>query len=212
MSHKRNTFKVFGSMAALSVMVFSLLGSCQDALDSDLSPEVAGALSRSTASVQVNMGDIEGEWYSSDYGETFDITDTTLTYGIASWGNVFAGTIEAVTDPTATEGYIYIEYTDALEPNWVGNIYVVKWSYLNTSVTPNTVRLSGCSDGEGKGSVAEAESAYVTNPDKEYFAGYSVCERVTSGYTKAAPSLSGKPPLLLLLEQQSGVTLEFEDD
>jgi hypothetical protein len=193
MSKKKNTVLVYGISAALALMIIVVLGNCENAFDADSFPVNKEA--RSLSAVTVNMGDIEGEWYSSDYGETFDITDTTLTYSIASWGPVFTGDIVSVTDPMATEGYIYIEYTDALDPSWNGNVYVVKWSYLNTSVTPNTVRLSGCSDGEGKGSVADAEYAYVTNPDQDYFAGYSDFDRVTSEYAKDNPSEDGLPYL-----------------
>jgi hypothetical protein len=208
MSHKKITFKVSSMTAALAFMIIGILGSCQNSLDSELSPEVAGARSQSIASVQVDMGDIEGEWYSSEYGETFDITDETLTYKIASWGTVFGGDIWEVTDPTATEGYIYIRYTQSLDPAWKNNFYAVYWSNLDTSVIPNTVWLSGCSDGEGKETLADAIATYTYA--NGYFSGYSVCEKVTTGYTKATPSLSEKPPLLLLLEEQAGTTLQAD--
>jgi hypothetical protein len=213
LSHKKNTFKVFGKAAALlAVLVIGLLGSCQNALDSELSPGVAGTQSLSVLPVNPQtwpMGNVAGNWYSDEYGETFDIDNITLIYGYdmgSGFFQVYEGNIVRATNTSASTGYIYIQYTDPLDPDWKGNYYAVYWSYFGTPY--DTIRLSGCSDGMGKPTLREAIVEYTY--ENGYFNGYSDFERVTAEYAKAAPSLSGKPPMVLLLEQQAGITSKAE--
>jgi hypothetical protein len=215
MSHNKNPFRVFGSVAALAVLVFGFLGGCQNALDSDLSPGVEGALSvgawpggRLTPNDLVYTWPLlEGDWVSALYGEEFIITDTILAYEIAGWGPVFAGDIVGVTDPTAEEGYIFIQYTSSLDPDWEENYYVVKWAGFADPY--NTISFSGCYDGAGRDNLQVAMDDYINYPedDFDYFATFSDYVKATSAY-RAPPLSDEKPPLLLLHEAQSGFTLE----
>jgi hypothetical protein len=216
MSKKKNTFLVHGISAALTLMIIGILGSCRDVLVPDLSS--GGAEARTLIAPQVYMGALAGTWESGDYGEEFVITNSsgstlgTLTY---NWGGftIYAGNIVQATNVTATTGYIYIQYTTALNTDWEGRYYAVYWSELDTAASPDTVRLSGCSDGQGKEDLQDAIDEYTY--ENGYFSAYSSFVKTNPPSILPPATLRGTPsgdkPLIVeLLEAQAGVTLEAD--
>jgi hypothetical protein len=222
MSHKKSTVKVSSMTAALAFMIIGILGSCQNSLDSELSPEVAGARSQSIASVQVNpqawpMGNVAGTWESSVYGEKFLINNSTLTYGYdmgSGFIQVYKGNIVQATGTSASTGYIYIQYTQPLDNDWIGHYYAVYWSNFASPYT--AIRLSGCSDGPGKETLADAITTYTYA--NGYFSGFSDFDKVgppPPAVSRTFPTVTGnssgaKPPFVLLLEQQASITTKTE--
>jgi hypothetical protein len=231
MSHKKSTFLVYGISAALALMVIGILGSCHNSLGTNVPLDEVEARSLSATVPQAwPMGNVAGTWLSAGYGEQFLINNSTLTYGYdfgSGFFTVYKGNIVQATNTSATTGYIYIQYTNALDPSWNGNFYAVYWSNFDTSVTPNTISFSGCSDGPGKATLAEAIAEYTYA--NGYFSGSSNFVRngppppvtsISMTVTGTSPGLppttvtgnsSGvKPPIVLLLEQQAGITTQTE--
>jgi hypothetical protein len=109
-----------------------------------------------------------GNWLSS-FDEEFSITNSEF---ISSYGGSvgYKGDIVNVREDGLGAGYITIKYTEnAWNTSAVNNFYVIHWR----NKTKTGVDLSGCSDGVGKPTQADAEAEYTV--DNGYFAGDSTC-------------------------------------
>jgi hypothetical protein len=211
MSVKKWFMAVFS--ATLLVLV---MGSCQDPTGGPGNETAGGPVPdilKSEAgleSILASQADLDGNWVSPQYSETFAISlgtnPRTLTYTIGSM-TIYAGNIVRITadDFTWTSGYIYIQYTTALDPTWVGHYYAVRWESLVVNPpAADTIWLSGCSDGPGKTRLADAIRTYTKAAG--YFNSGSDCTKATAS-TLTTTSVSAYSPFLLDYARQAGYTL-----
>lgn len=145
--------------AALVVSVITLTG-CPKPTDPDASASIYGT-------------------WTSEYGEVFTITESTLSNG-GAWGDCYAGDNLTVKTIDKKSGYIYIKYTRSANPDYtysetapdVGKWYAVYYSNL----TEDSVTLSGAFKKGGKTSTETLEEAIEEfTVENGYFAGSSEC-------------------------------------
>ena len=127
---------------------------------------------------QPKKGSIYADWVDSAKCH-YEITkDSVKNYG-EGWEG-YTGNNVTVDEISDTDGYIYIKYTKAMNPDWsysadapdVGKWYAISY----TDLTEKTVKLSGAYKADGKSACDTLEDAKkeftVANG---YFAKYSEC-------------------------------------
>lgn len=111
-----------------------------------------------------------GDWQAASQRFNIQVNDFKNYWGSsAAWTESYTGDSVCVkyTSENKTTGYIYIKYTKAAMPDWtysasapdVGKWYAIAFKDLNTSVTPNTVRLSGAYKAGGQTACTTLEAA-----------------------------------------------------
>jgi hypothetical protein len=148
----------------------------------------------------------EGDWFSDEFNEEFNITKTSLTYSVFD-RTIYDGTYaDDKPDPDSeTDGIIYIQYNKDTPSGIPDNFYAVRWEKLDTVSDPNTVWLSGCSDASGKSSLPAAEDEYTEANKDKYFQFGSDCHRGKDGKRIRPPRRPNeKPPFIKYLEEKTG--------
>jgi hypothetical protein len=148
----------------------------------------------------------EGTWKGTSYDEGFVISTKYLSYTV-SGTTVYEGDVVDVVDDTdhTDSGIVYIQYKIA--PYGIpGNYYAVRWESYNP--VAGTAWFSGCSDADGKKTLAEAEAEYTEANKAKYFGYGSNFVRAAKGKLIPPPSNPGeKPPYLKYLEEKTGLII-----
>jgi hypothetical protein len=122
--------------------------------------------------VDVLVGSLKGDYDGTGLGtgSIVEITDITYTDSHNVWGVTYSGIIVATTDPSESEGYIYIKYEYA-PYGTAGNYYVIHWK----NKTASSINLSGASDGTGQPTLEKARSEYTVG--NGYFSYYTTFDK-----------------------------------
>ena len=148
-------------------------------------PALPNGVSALTASTNV-----VGSWLST-YGETFEI-QTNSFRNLMNNSECYTGNNLCIkyTNEAQSEGYIYFKYIKAYKPDYsgsstdpseapdVGKWYALSFKNLNTSVNPNTLKISAAYKANGQTSTATLEAAITEfTIENGYFASYSDCTK-----------------------------------
>jgi hypothetical protein len=185
--HKKNVVSVcFFSVLFLFVgtALFTACDNAVDPGDNTVEPgDNAVGKSVSEAPTLSPPVPLQGAWVSYDtkYEEVFDIASDYIGYYVDG-DLVFDGDIvDVILDDSSSivNGIIYLQYINA--PYGIpGNFYAVRWTELAYSNQQGTsVRLSACSDEDGKKTLPAAEAEYTAKSG--YFDEYSNFTPVTAG-------------------------------
>jgi hypothetical protein len=116
---------------------------------------------------------LKGDLADQTYGGTVEITDITYTdiYSYMDFSGVsYSGVIVGTTNPSLSDGYIYIKYATTANfsgGSIAGNYYAIHWKNNNAG----TIDLSGSSNGAGKPTLDEARREYTVA--NGYFSTYT---------------------------------------
>jgi hypothetical protein len=118
---------------------------------------------------------LKGKWISM-YGEEFEISDTEFSSGFGGSVGYKGPILNVRSDGGGTgAGYITIKLTQSdWTPAGLNNYYVIHWKDL----TAKSAGIAGSSEGAGKASRAEAESAYTVIGG--YFNTHSFLQKISS--------------------------------
>lgn len=160
-------------LAFLMILAMFFAVSCDVAQEEDVTD------TENEPSVFIDVPDnLIGTWeFNGQWTESYTITKDTF-----SSAGSYAGNNAKVYKTSETSGYIYIQYTKAMNADWtysetapdVGKWYAVHYKDL----TDSTLKLSGAYKADGKTATATIEEAKAEfTVDNGYFAGYSELEK-----------------------------------